>query len=106
MITKYRNRAALRLSIGFCMFFGGLCVVVLTQHGPSERIGGFFGVVSGGVGYLLFVFGCVDLLKAKGYDSSISLAFIIPAVCCSLAFIFFAPLVIIFGLQDKTKNRR
>jgi len=61
-------------------------------------------VVSGIIGYLIFVFGCADLLKAKGYDSSMGLAFVIPALCCGLGFIFIAPLIIVFGLKDKKKR--
>lgn len=65
---------------------------------------GFAGTVLCLIGYLCYTFGCVDLLKAKGYDSSVSLAFIIPAFCCSFCFMFLAAPIILFGLKDKTRR--
>jgi len=74
--------------------------------GGLAPLTGFAGTILCITGYLLYVFGCVDLLKAKGYDSSVSLAFLIPAFCCCLFFIFFAAPIILFGLTDKTKQRQ
>ena len=105
MIQKYRNKGAIRLALGFGLMFIGMIVVVATNHSDSGQLGGFIGWVSVIVGYLIYLFGCADLLKAKGYDTSLALAFIIPALCCHLAFVFFAPPVIIFGLKDKTNRR-
>jgi hypothetical protein len=86
------------------IFLGLILTVPLSvgAHTVGCRVAGFIGVVSAIIGYLIYVFGCVDLLKAKGYDSSVSLAFVIPALCCNLAFILFAP-IIILTLKDKTR---
>ena len=70
----------------------------------GHKIGGFIGVTLAIIGFLVFVFGCSDLLKAKGYDSGLIVAFLAFALCCS-PFIFLAPLIIIFGLKDKTQQR-
>jgi len=104
MITKYRNKGLLRLIVGFGLVTVGLIIGIGTTHGEHKQIGGFIGVVSGIIGFLIYVFGCADLLKAKGYDSSVSLAFIVPAFCCSGVFLFLAPPVILFALKDKTKR--
>ena len=111
MIPKYRNKAFLRLGIGFVLLIIGAIGLGIAQERAIQatsfnRLAGFVCVVCGIIGYVVYVFGCSDLLKAKGYDGSLALGFIIPAFCCSLAFLLLAPPIILFAFKDKTKRRR
>ena len=103
MILKYRKKAIVRLALGFGLLLLGLIVGGVASYGHS-KVGEFIGVVSAIIGYLIFVFGCVDLLKSKGYDSNMVLAFLVPAFCCSAGFVLFAPPVILFAMKDKTRK--
>ena len=98
MILIYRKEAVIRLALGFGMLLIGLIIAGVTSHGDSRQLGGFIGVTLAIIGFLVFVFGCCDLLKAKGYDSSVIVVFLVSALCCS-PFIFLAPLIILFGLN-------
>jgi hypothetical protein len=106
MITKYRNKGLVKLGAGISLILLGVFVGIASAHSEYRQLGGFVGVVSGIFGLLLYIFGCTDLLKAKGYDSSMALAFIIPALCCTGAYIFFAPPIILFVMKDKTRSRK
>lgn len=106
MIPKYKKSGSLKLVFGFGLLFLSFVVLALTAKTDARKLGEFIGIVVGLVGYLIFAYGCSDLLKARGYDSSMALAFIIPVLCCGPIFIFIAPIVIFFGLKDKTKRRR
>jgi hypothetical protein len=105
MITKYRNKALLRLALGFGLLIFGVVIAGVTSHTSAGQLGGCLGVISALIGYMIYVYGCADLLKSKGYDSNMMPAFIIPALCCSAAFIFLAPVIILFGLEDRTTRR-
>ena len=105
MIAKYRNKGLIRLTISFCLEMMAIIVGVGSYKSDWHQLGGFIGVVSFIIGAMLYAFGCADLLKAKGYDSSMSLAFLIPAFCCSNTLIIVAPLVILFVMKDKIKRR-
>jgi hypothetical protein len=105
MIPKYRNKAIKKTIIGFVIVVFGLFMFGATAKGEWRQLGQFLCIVSNIIGCLICAFGCVDLLKAKGYDSDMMLAFLIPGICCSLVFVLVAPAVIIFGLKDKTKRR-
>lgn len=105
MITRYRNKGLIRLAISFCLEIIAFIVGVGSYNTDWHKLGGFIGVVSFIIGAMIYAFGCTDLLRAKGYDSSMSLAFMIPAFCCSNSLIIIAPIIIIFVLKDKTKNR-
>lgn len=109
MILKHRKQATIRLISGSILFLVGMITLgcyrsLQPTPGSLAPLVGIVGTMLSITGYLLYVFGCVDLLKAKGYDSSVSLAFLIPAFCCCLFFIFFAAPIILFGLTDKTNS--
>jgi len=104
MIPKYRNKAIVRTVSGFVIVVFGFFILGITAKGELAQLGQFICVVSNIIGCLICAFGCVDLLKAKGYESDMLLAFLIPGICCSGVFILVAPAVIIFGLKDKTKE--
>jgi hypothetical protein len=106
MIPKYRKSGLFRLGFGFGLMLVALFIASIADRSELRKLVDFVCVVMGIIGYLVFVYGCSDLLKAKGYDSGLAIAFIIPAFCCSPVFIFIAPIIIIFGLQDKNKRRR
>jgi len=106
MIPKYRNKAIIRTISGFVIVFVGFFALGATAKGDLAQLGQFICIVANIVGCLICAFGCVDLLKAKGYESNMMMAFLIPGMCCSFVFVLVAPLVIIFVLKDKTKRRR
>src|SRR6267378_3552139 len=104
MIPKYRNKAIVKTISSFVIVFFGFIMFGATAKGDLEQFGQFVFVVSNIIGGLLCALGCADLLKAKGYESSLLLVFLIAGLFCSCIFILVAPLVIIFGLEDKTKE--
>lgn len=104
MISKYRNKGILRLCLGWGLILLGFIILGATDVGQYKKLGQFTCIICGITGYLIYLCGCVDLLKAKGYDSSVFLAFLIIGFCCSLGVLFIAPLIILFAMKDKTRG--
>ena len=64
------------------------------------------GVILGTFSVVLHIQGNIALAKAKGYDDSVVAAIIIVAGLCLMGLFYVMPLIIFFGLKDRTKSRR
>jgi len=104
MIAKYRNRAIARTAIGFGCFVLGISALAAAGR-PANNFGIACFTLSGIAGMIFYIWGCIDLAKAKGYGSAqVAAIIIVGGLCCNLLIIF-APLIILFGLEDKTSAR-
>jgi hypothetical protein len=105
MIDKYFKKGVIQVALSVGLFMTACFICGITHHGSYEDLGTFIAVILCIVSTVISLFRCSELLKAKGYETSIMLAFLIPGICCSGVFILLAPFVIIYGLKDKTRNR-
>src|SRR5580692_1277271 len=103
MIQRYKKKAITRMVTGGLIILLTFIIGAVLMEQNLQDLGGFFLITGNLVGGIVFLFGCTDLLKAKGYESQMILAFLIPGLCCSLIFVLFAPFIIIFCLKDKTR---
>ena len=107
MITRHRNRAIKHLSLSFSLLI--LLVVLLAGAralGLPDALTAVGGILLGTFAIVFYVQGNIALAEAKGYDGSVVAAIIIVATLCLGGLFFAMPLIIFFGLKDKTKSRR
>jgi|HubBroStandDraft_5_1064220.scaffolds.fasta_scaffold480714_2 hypothetical protein len=105
MIQKYYKKGVIQVAVSIGLFIIGFFILGSTYAGNYKNLGECLCVILSLISTVIGLFGCSELLRAKGYDTSIMLAFLIPGICCSGVFILLAPFVIIYGLKDKTRNR-
>lgn len=105
MIQKHYKKGMLLVCCSVITAVVGVMILGLLMGGNYRKFGECACVLLSLFGVVMSLFGCSELLLAKGYDTSMMLAFLIPGICCSGIFILVAPFVIIYGLEDKTKRR-
>ena len=107
MIRRHRQKAIEHLSISFALFLLAMVLIVLrANHFIPEMIFAVAMILVGTFGFIFYVRGNLALAHAKGYDDSVVLVIIIAAALCSGCLFFAMPLILIFGLKDKTGSRR
>ena len=106
MIQKYYKKGIIQVAVSIGLIVCGVFIMGSTYNGHYKNLGTCICIILSIISTVICLFGCSDLLKAKGYDTSIMLAFLIPGICCSAVFIMLAPLVIIYGMKDRTKPHR
>jgi hypothetical protein len=105
MRPQHQSRAIKLLSLGFSLIVALVVLVVLRKHGIPDGVVAVGAVTLGIVGSILYIQGCIALAEAKGYPGASVAAIIIVSYCCFAPLMLFIPLVLIFGLKDKTQSR-
>jgi len=111
MISKYRNRALI-----YCVFAVTLTVIALSlgpkvSHLRVERSGIMIAstTIASIAAWVLWVLTGLSLVRAKGYSKdftgSLFMMVIFFGMCCPFLIIGF-PLVVLFGMEDKTRHKR
>jgi hypothetical protein len=107
MITHYRNRAFKQLGISFSLLLFTLIFCVgLHAAGFPKALVAVSAVITITFAFVFYVQGNIALAEAKGHDGSVVAAIIIVACLCLGGLFFAMPLILLFGLNDKTKVRR
>ena len=105
MITRYKKRAFRDLGISFVFF-----ILLILLGGFRPVIPKFiFAVVTALVLPFMLIFyvqGNIALAKARGYEGAVVFPIILVGTCCCGAFFFAMPLIIYFGLEDKTGAKK
>jgi drug/metabolite transporter (DMT)-like permease len=106
MISKYRNRAAVKLAIAVGI---GVVAALLVIKGRGPRGNDLY--LCGGVllmlaAMALYAWGTSDLATAKGYTHGTVPALLIVGYFCAPIIMPLMPLIVLFGLKDKTVSRR
>lgn len=105
MITHLRNKAIQRLGFSFASFVLTIALFLTGTSLPKALVGAA-AVPLITFTLIFYIQGNIALAQARGYDGSVVAAVIIFAALC-LGWLFFAmPLILLFGLKDKTKRRR
>ena len=106
MIPHYRNRALkqLGLSILFLVLF--FVLIGLQPYGIPKVVVAIGCVLLGTFSFYYYGVGSVTLAKAKGYDDTVVLAIIVVGFLCLAGLLYVIPLIILFGLKDRTKPKR
>jgi len=105
MRQRYKNRAIKLISLGILLNVAFIVLIILRKHGIPDGVVAVGAVVLGAVGSILYVQGCVALAEAKGYTGAEVVAIIIISYCCFLPLMIFIPLVLLFGIRDKTSDK-
>jgi hypothetical protein len=105
MIQQYLKKGIIKWAVSAGLLVMAFFIMGSTWSGNYKKFGEGIGIILTIVSTVICLLGCSEMLQAKGYDTSMMLAFLIPGICCSGVFILIAPFVIIFGLKDKTRNR-
>jgi hypothetical protein len=106
VITSYKNKAIKRLSISFLLFVLAIFLIGMRASGFPEVIFAVGMILLLTFTFIFYVQGNIALAQAKGYDGSVVAAVVIVAALC-FGFLFFAmPLILLFGLKDKSPKRR
>ena len=106
MITQHRNRAIKRLGISFLFLILGIFLLGMRTSGFSRELIAVGVILLITFAFVFYVQGNIALAEARGYDGSVVAAIIIVASLCLGGLFFAMPLIIFFGLKDKTKRRR
>ena len=106
MITRHRNRAIKRLGLSFSLLILLVVLVGTRALGLPAALIAVGAVLLGTFAVVFYVQGNIALAEAKGYDGSVVAAIIIVACLCLGGLFFAMPLIIFFGLKDKTRVRR
>src|SRR5712671_6799919 len=106
MITRHRNRAIKRLSLSFSLLILLGLLAAARSLGVPDALVAVGAIILGTFAIVFYVQGNIALAEAKGYDSSVVAAIIIVASLCLGGLFFAMPLIIFFGLKDKTRARR
>ena len=110
MITKYRNRAFLQMTAAIILSAALVFVIYKARHmrGDAGNLVGL-GLLLYLAAYVMWAMSSLTLARARGYQrDAIGALF---GVCCILGLFCFPilpmlfPFYIIFGLEDKTKDR-
>jgi cobalamin synthase len=109
MISKYRNRALIQIVIAITLTI--LLVLVFrmaNRFRPSSDDWFVLALILYVAAYAFWVMGSLSMAKARGYNGdSIGFLFMVCFIvgfCIPILPLLF-PFFIIFGLEDKTKNR-
>ena len=109
MIFKYRNRAVLQIVVAIIL---SVLLVIVFRKSIHVRVGEdnwtALGVVLYLAAYAMWVISSLNLARAKGYQRDamgalFTICFVIGFCIPILPLLF--PFFIIFGLEDKTKDR-
>ncbi len=108
MIAKYRNRGLIQL--GVALVATGLLVYLATKLDRRHRSDNLFILILFVyIGcWVLWMAGSLSLAKAKGYGGDMAggiLLFLILLGFCVPISVFAFPVVVMFGLKDKTGHR-
>jgi len=107
MIPHYRNRALKQLGLSFLFLVLMFVLAALRADIPVPKvIVAISCIVLGTFSFYLYGVGSVTLAKAKGYDDTVVLAITIVSFLCLSGLLYTIPLIILFGLKDRTKRRR
>ena len=110
MDPRLRNRGWLKLGVGFLIFIAFSIVVFIDRrsfqnHHVSQNVQLLLLLLY--VLMLVFgIWGSIDLASAKGHGSEVVAAIVVLGFCCAPSLILGLPLIILFGLEDKTRSRR
>lgn len=105
MIPRYRNRALIQLGLSALFLVLMFVMVGLVGYLPKVVIA-VACVLLGTFSFYFYGVGSVTLAKAKGYDDTVVLAIIIVSFLCLSGLLYTIPLIIMFGLKDRTRPRR
>jgi hypothetical protein len=106
MITHYRNRALKQLGLSILFLVLLFTLVGLQPYGIPTVVVAVGCVLLGTFSFYFYGVGSVALAKAKGYDDTVVLAIIVVGFLCLGGLLYVIPLIILFGLKDRTKPRR
>jgi drug/metabolite transporter (DMT)-like permease len=106
MITHYRNRALQQLGLSILFLVLLFFLVRVQLHGIPKVVVAIVCVLLGTFSFYFYGVGSVTLAKAKGYDDTVVLAIIVVGFLCLAGLLYVIPLIILFGLKDRTKRRR
>jgi hypothetical protein len=106
MIPHYRNRALKQLGLSILFLVLLFVLVGLQPYGIPKVVVAIGCVLLGTFSFYFYGVGSVTLAKAKGYDDTVVLAIIVVGFLCLAGLLYVIPLIILFGLKDRTKPRR
>jgi drug/metabolite transporter (DMT)-like permease len=106
MISAHRNRAFKLLGLSFALVILLVLLIGARTLGVPAPIVAVGAILLGTFAFVFYVQGNIALAQAKGYDSSVVAAITIVASFCIGGLFFAMPLIILFGLNDKTRGRR
>jgi len=106
MIPRYRNRALKELGLSILFFVLLFVLVGLRAYGIPKVAVAIGCVLFGTFSFYYYANGSVTLAKAKGYDDTVVLAIIVVGFLCLAGLLYVIPLIILFGLKDRTKSKR
>jgi hypothetical protein len=106
MITGHRNRALKHLGNSFALIVLAVVLVGTRTLGVPAALVAVGAILLGTFALVFYVQGNIALAQAKGHDGSVVAAIIIVASLCLGGLFFAMPLIILFGLKDKTRARR
>ena len=105
MITGHRNRAFKQLGISFGLVVLTVLLAGTRTLGMPAALVAVGAILFGTFALVFYVQGNIALAQAKGYDGSVVAAIVIVAALCLGGLFFAMPLIILFGLKDKTRRR-
>jgi hypothetical protein len=106
MIQHYKKQAIKRMVTGLLVIACiGLLLLFKKLGMPENALTDTCGVTLLIVGGIYYIWGCLSLCKARGYSGASILPILILSFICCMPFILFIPVVIYFGLTDKTGTR-
>ncbi len=106
MITRHRNRALKQLGISFALLVLTILLIGTRTLGVPAALVAVGAILLGTFALVFYVQGNIALAQAKGHDGSVVAAIIIVASLCLGGLFFAMPLIILFGLKDRTRTRR
>jgi hypothetical protein len=105
MIQRYKKRAIKRMVTGVLVVASIGFLLLFRKLGLPDVVGDTCGVTLLIVGGVYFIGGCLSLCEARGYSGASILPILILSSIFCMPFILFIPVVIYFGLPDKTGTR-
>ena len=105
MIARQRNKALKQLTISFGLVVLTVLLAGARTLGVPAALVAVGAILLGTFALVFYVQGNIALAQAKGYDGSVVAAIIIVAALCLGGLFFAMPLIILFGLKDRTRPR-
>jgi hypothetical protein len=93
MDSRHKKKALTGLGFGLPLWAAGFGLLLLNRGTPLA-VGGIVIML---VALALYLWGCAELAKAKGYSTAIVLTFILGGLF---------PLVVLLALPDKNRHRQ
>jgi drug/metabolite transporter (DMT)-like permease len=106
MISHYRNTALKQLGLSILFLVLLFVLAGLQPYGIPKVVIAIGCVLLGTFSFYFYGVGSVTLAKAKGYDDTVVLAIIVVGFLCLAGLLYVIPLIILFGLKDRTKPKR